>query len=150
MLAQAINFAIVFAVLYYFAFRPLRTMMDERSATIAGGLDDAKKQKELKEAQEKEYDAALAKARSEAAEIMKETKKEADSKRAELLEKAKAEAQAVFTDNQKRLEAEKIKMLEDAKRELADMVVTATERVLGTAVTGKVEKDLVEKSIKEI
>ena len=45
-LAQIINFAVVFFVLYKFALKPLKKLMDERSATISGGLDNAKKQEE--------------------------------------------------------------------------------------------------------
>ena len=48
--------------------------MDERSATISGGLDNAKKQEELLQAQQTEYDAVLSKARAEAQNIMKDVK----------------------------------------------------------------------------
>ena len=68
---------------------------------------------------------------------MKEAKKDAESKRAELLEKAQAESQSVFAAGKKQLEAEKIKMLDDAKKELVSMVVSATEKVLGTGCRRK-------------
>ena len=148
--AQVINFAVVFAVLYHFALKPLKKLMDERSATISGGLDNAKKQEELLKAQQEQYDKTLAVARAEAQNLMKEVKKDAEEKRAQILATAGEESKAIFENGKKQLEAEKVKMLDDAKKELVTLVVSATEKVLGTAVTEKVESKLVEQSIGKI
>ena len=149
-IAQLINFAIVFAVLYYFALKPLAKLMDERSKTIEGGLQNADKQKELLAAQQAEYDATLSRARTEAANLMKEVKKDAEKKRAELLAAAQEESKGVLAAGKKQLLAEKEKMLDEAKKELVSLVVKATERVVSSTVTGPVETKLVEDSIKQI
>ena len=149
-IAQLINFVIVFAVLYYFALKPLAKLMDERSRTIEGGLQNADKQKELLAAQQAEYDATLSRARTEAANLMKEVKKDAEKKRAELLAAAQEESKGVLAAGKKQLLAEKEKMLDEAKKELVSLVVKATERVVSTTVTGPVETKLVEDSIKQI
>ena len=41
-IAQMINFVIVFVVLYIFALKPLSKLMKERGEKIAKGIDDAK------------------------------------------------------------------------------------------------------------
>lgn len=150
MVAQAVNFAIVIFVLYRFALKPLKKLMDERASTIAGGLENAEKQKALLLAQKEEYEKTLAQARAEASDIMKDMKKEAELKRAELLEAAQGEAQALFLANKKQMEVEKEKIIKDAKAEIATMVVNATEKVLGETVNAKVESKLVEESIKQL
>lgn len=150
MVAQAINFAVVILVLWRFALRPLKKLMDERAATIQSGLDNADKQKELLSAQEAEYEKRLSEARAEAAALMKEVKKDAEAKRNEMVEKAQAEVAVLLDSGKKQLEADKEKMLADAKKELVSLVVTATEKVLGKSVPGKVETHLVEESIKNI
>ena len=149
-IAQLVNFAVVFAVLYYFALKPLKKLMDERSATISGGLDNAKKQEELLKAQQTEYDAVLAKARVEAQNIMKDVKKDAEQKRAQILAMAQDESKAIFENGKKQLGDEKMKMLDDAKKELVTLVVSATSKVLGENVGEKIEAKLVEDSIKKI
>ncbi len=149
-IAQLVNFAVVFAVLYYFALKPLKKLMDERSATISGGLDNAKKQEELLKAQQTEYDAVLAKARVEAQNIMKDVKKDAEQKRAQILATAQDESKAIFENGKKQLGDEKMKMLDDAKKELVTLVVSATSKVLGENVGEKIEAKLVEDSIKKI
>ena len=148
--AQAINFVVVFAVLYFFALKPLTKLMNERTLTISGGLDNAKKQEELLKAQQEEYDKTLAKARVEAQVIMKEVKKDADAKRAQILATAQDESKAIFENGKKQLSEEKIKMLDEAKKELVSLVVSATGKVLGENVSEKIETTLVEKSIGKI
>ncbi len=150
MVAQAINFAVVLVVLWRFALRPLKKLMDERGKTIAGGIENAEKQKELLRVQQEEYEKTLAQARVEASEIMKEVKKDAEAKRAELLSKAQEESASLVQAGKAQLEAEKAKMLEDAKKELVGIITIATEKVLGDTVTAKVESKLVEDSIKNI
>lgn len=150
MVAQLINFAVVLLVLWIFALKPLKKLMDERGATIEGGLENAKKQAELLAAQQTEYDAMLSKARSDAAALMNEVKVEAEARRGELLAQAKTEADNVIANGKKELAAEKSRILEEAKKELIGLVTSATEKVLGSAITEKVEKTLVENSIKDM
>ena len=54
-IAQAINFGVVFVVLYIFALKPLSKLMAERSERISKGIEDAKKSKELLEQATLEY-----------------------------------------------------------------------------------------------
>jgi len=150
MVAQAINFAVVLLVLWRFALRPLKKLMDERAKTIQGGLDNAEKQKELLAAQEAEYEKRLNEARTEAANLMKEVKKDAETKRNELVEKAQLEVTTMIAVGKKQLEADKQQMLTDAKKEIVAVVLAATEKVLGETVPGKVETHLVEEGIKGI
>ena len=149
-IAQAINFALIYAVLWYFALKPLKKLMEERSATISGGLDNAKKQEELLKAQQEQYDATLAQARAEAQTIMKDVKKDAEAKRAQILAMAQDESKAIFENGKKQLNDEKAKMLDEAKKELVNLVVSATGKVLGENVSEKIETTLVEKSIGKI
>ena len=150
MLAQLINFAVVIVVLWIFALKPLKKLMDERGETIKGGLDNAEKQKELLAQQKEDYDAALAEARAQAAAMLKETKKEVEVVRADMMQKAQSDVTASIEAGKKQLESEKQKMMEEAKKEIVSLVMSATEKVLGGAVSEKVEAKLVEESIKNI
>src|SRR6185503_16932785 len=116
--AQAINFVIVFAVLYIFALKPLNKLMAERSDKIARGVSDAKQNAELLNATKAEYEAALVKARAEAQTMLQEGRKNADKKRSEMLEEAKADVAKIVASGKKTMEAEKVKMVEDARKEI--------------------------------
>jgi len=129
-IAQAVNFGVVFAVLYFFALKPLNKLMAERSEKIARGVNDAKTNAELLTATKEKYEAALAKARAEAQTIFQEGRKKADVKRAEMFEQAKMEVKTMIESGKKSLEAQKIKMVEEAKKEVVSLAVAATKKIL--------------------
>lgn len=129
-IAQAVNFGIVFIVLYFFALKPLNKLMAERSEKIAKGINDAKTNSELLVSTKAEYDSALNKARAEAQEILQENRKNADKKRAEMMEVAKADVEKLVANGKKTLEAEKVKMVEEAKKEIVSLAMEATKKLL--------------------
>jgi F-type H+-transporting ATPase subunit b len=130
MVAQIINFVLVFLALYFLAAKPLKKLIEERTEEITTGLLSGEENKTLLENTKKEYDAVLLKARTEAHELLQETKQEATARKAEMLEQAKAEVALMIENGKKTLEAEKAKMVADAKNEVASLVIQATEKVL--------------------
>lgn len=144
--AQAINFAVVFVILYIFALKPLSKLMAERSEKIAKGIDDAKTNAKLLDETREEYEAALNKARSEANKIFQDGKKEAEAKKIVMLEDARKEVVAFIENGKKTLEAEKVKMVEEAKKEIVSLTMKATEKLLG----GKLDASFNEKTVKEL
>ena len=129
-IAQAINFGVVFVVLYIFALKPLSKLMTERSQNIAKGINDAKTNATLLAETRAEYDAAIVKAKSEADKIFQEGKKEAENKKTSMLEEAKKEVTTVIENGKKTLEAEKIKMVEEAKKEIVNLAMLATRKLI--------------------
>jgi len=129
-IAQAFNFAIVFAVLYIFALKPLQKIMAERAEKIARGVNDAKSNAEILEKTKAEYDAVITKARAEAHTLFQEGKKDAEAKKAKMLEEAKAQVDAMIQNGKVALEAEKTKMVEEAKKEIVNLAMLATEKLM--------------------
>ncbi len=129
-IAQAINFGVVFVVLYLFALKPLNKLMTERADKIKKGIDDAKVNASILERTEKEYEQALQKARAEANTIFQNAKKEAETKKNSMIEDAKKEVKGIIDGGKKTLEAEKIKMVEEAKKEIVVIAMKATEKLL--------------------
>lgn len=129
-IAQAVNFGVVFVILYIFALKPLSKLMTERSEKIAKGIDDAKTNATLLKETRAEYEAALLKARNEANKIFQDGKKEAEIKKALMLEEAKREVATVIENGKKTLQAEKIKMVEEARGEIVSLAMLATEKLI--------------------
>lgn len=145
-IAQAVNFVIVFVVLYIFALKPLNKLMAERSEKIAKGLTDAKTNAETLNKTKEAHEETLIKARAEAQAIFLAGKKEAEAKKVEMLEKAKNEVAIIVENGKKILEAEKIKMVEEARNEIVTLAMQATEKLLVT----KIDKDFNSKTVKEL
>ena len=145
-IAQAINFGVVFVVLYIFALKPLSKLMAERSERIAKGMADAKTNAEILEKTAKEHEAVLAQARAEANKIFEDGRKEALAKKALMLEEAKSEVAATIENGKKMLEGEKIKMVGEAKKEISTLAIQIAEKLIGEKVGGAFN----EKTIKEL
>lgn len=129
-IAQSINFIIVFFVLYLLLVKPLKKLMKDRTENIEGGLHDAKANAELLANTKKEYDQVISNARNEAHTIFQEGKHDAETKKAEMLENAKKEVDNMILNGKKVLESEKAKIIEEAKLEVVSLVVKATEKLL--------------------
>jgi len=144
LIAQAINFGIIFILLYFFALKPIKKIMAERTNTITGGLNDAKTNADLLLKTKKEYDDVLANARIEANTIFQEGKKEAEEKKRVMVENAGKEVEQMIINGKKVLESEKSKMIEEAKTEIVSLVVSATEKLLESHKDESFDKNTLE------
>ncbi len=150
LIAQLINFAVVIFVLYRFAIKPLGKLMKERSSTIEKGLHDAKSNAETLLKTKEEYEAALAEARKEANGIFAKARIDAEKKKTEMMEDAKREVAKTLEQGKAQLNEEKSKMLDEAKKELANLVVSATEKVLTKGISEKIDGMIIRESIESI
>lgn len=148
LLAQVINFTIVFAVLYWFAFKPLAGVMKERSEKIAKGLADAEKiEKKLAETKA-EFDKTVSQAKKQANEILEKAAAEAEEKRSRTISKAKEEIGAIISQEKQKMQSEKAATLKEIKKEMADLVVASVEKILGEKMDAKKDKEIIKKIIK--
>ncbi len=131
-IAQAINFSIVFAVLYVYALKPLGKLMDERKERIDQGLKDAKKNEEVLEDTKAKYEEALAQARAEANKIFEAGKKEAEGKKNEMLAEAEERVAGMVAEGKKTLEADKARMVAEAKKEISDLAISIARKLLNS------------------
>lgn len=129
-IAQVVNFGVIFLVLYLFALKPLKKIMQERTRKIEQGLKDAHDNALLIAQSKDEYESMLKKAKAEAHELFQEGKREAEAKKAEMIANAQKDVENMIVNGKKILESEKAKMIEEAKREVVSLVVSATEKVL--------------------
>ena len=145
-IAQMINFGVVFVVLYIFALKPLSKLMAERSEKISKGIDDAKINASILEKTHLEYEEMLSKAKVEANKIFQDGKKEAEAKKVLMLEEAKNEVVVIMENGKKMLEAEKVKTVEEAKKEIINLAMKATEKL----ISGKIDDSFNGKPVKEL
>lgn len=147
LIAQVINFALVFFVLYKMAVKPLKKVMSERHTEITKGLEDAKTNEETLKKTQEGYDKAIREARKEAQSIIEEAKKSALTEKDAIVAAAKSESDNIIRQGKIQLEQEKDKMIRGAKNELADIVLSATEKVLEGVMTKPIDRKLVEEAL---
>jgi F-type H+-transporting ATPase subunit b len=145
-IAQVINFGVVFVVLYIYALKPLQKIMKERTEKIEKGVDDAKSNALILQNTKAEYEEIIKKARNEAHVIFQEGKKEAEDKRNAMLEETKKEVSVMIENGKKNLENEKIKIVKDAEAEITSISVKIAEKILGKSI----DKSFDDRTIEEL
>lgn len=129
-IAQAINFGIVFVVLYIYALKPLGKLMKERGEKIETGIKDAKKSNELLQKATEEYKQNTIKLQKMAADAQKELGKDLEKLRAENLDRIKADNEEWTKRRMEQLEIDKIALVEGAKSELVMLAMLAAEKIM--------------------
>ena len=129
-IAQAINFAVVFVVLYIFALKPLNKLMKERSEKISKGLTDSKKAQEILLQAKQESEQNIIKLRQISIESKKELGKELDQVRAGHLATIKEDNNKWVKERVSQMEIDKKALVESAKKEVIDLAMLATEKLM--------------------
>ena len=148
LLAQLLNFAILFFVLYRFGYKPITGFIDERRKKIEDGIKNAEKaETKLAESKEKEKEIVLA-AKREAAGIVKDAKDRAERKQKEMIEDARGEIGKLIDAEKLKIQAEKSETLKAIRKEVAGLVSLSLEKVLGKKIDAKADQELIEKALK--
>lgn len=148
LVAQMVNFAIVLFVLYRFAYKPVLKTLNSRTNKIEKGLADADAAgKKLEEIVEKEKE-VMVNAKKEAQEIIKTAEEQAKANSMSIVLEARNQSEKLLVSAKSQIEQEKNKMLAEVKGEIANLVVLATEKIIGEKLDKEKDKDLIEKAIK--
>ncbi|MFA6215454.1 MAG: F0F1 ATP synthase subunit B [Patescibacteria group bacterium] len=147
-IAQLVNFAIVVWVLWFFALKPLTKTMTERTTKIEQSLKNADKIQQELQASQKEREEKLVTARKEAEQIIAAAAGIAEKQRQETLQKVKAEVGKTVELAKEQIAAEKVKMIAEVKTEIVDLVTQTTAKILGDVIDKKIDKGLIEKTLK--
>ena len=147
---QAVNFAIVFFVLFRWAFGPILKALHDREQRLAAALTDAEASRRERAAAAGERTATLARAREEAGAILSAARADGEAIRTELSGKARVEAEALAARARAALAAERQDMLADAKTEVATLVAEATARVLPRTLTAEDHAALLREAAAEV
>lgn len=150
LIAQLVNFAIVFIILYFFAIKPLMKLMKERTSTIEKGIENAENFDKKLENLAKEKEEIITKARKEAQSIIEESKKNVEEHKKETVEKTKTEVKLIIAKAKEDVEDMKKKMAKEVKEESMDMVISVCKKVLGETITKDIDKKVITKHLKEL
>ena len=141
---QGINFIVLLLLLRAFLFKPVVGMLDARAQRVRESMEQADQARRAAEQAESDRQALLA-----------ETRREAEQIRARADEQAKrilADAEARAQERQHQIEAQaeasarqiEERVMSQVRAQLADLVVTAVDRVTRGAVDANAQRVLVQ------
>jgi F-type H+-transporting ATPase subunit b len=146
LVAQVISFAIVCALLYRFAYRPILAMLAQRKEQIAQGLANAEQIKAELARTEAQRQEVMAQANVEADRLIEEAREAAARVRQEETRKAMAAAEEIVARAREVTARDHARMLAELKREVGRLVVKTTAAVTGKILTPEDQRRLAEET----
>jgi F-type H+-transporting ATPase subunit b len=147
---QLITFLLVMLILRRYVFPKLVATLEARRKTLEESLAQAKRTEEALERAELKAEEILAKARASADQAMADAKTQADTIIAAGETAASERAARIIKEAEASLGKEREKLHSELRKELADLVVTATEKVLRQKIDASEDRALIEKSLKDL
>ncbi len=130
LLAQAVNFGILFVALTWLLYKPVMKTLDERRAKIAQGVLDAEAASEKLSSAGTEAAAVVKSASTEAEGIVASAREAATSEKARIMKDAEARSAQVAEDAEARAREVSAKALRDSEKEIARLAVLAAEKTM--------------------
>lgn len=147
---EVITFLAMLAVLARYVYPEIVKVAEARQRAIAEQLRQAEEARAGAEEKLKEAEARLNDARKSAQSVLEGAAKSAEQLRQELRQKADEEAKRTVENARKQIEAERDKAIRSVRTEVADLVVVATEKVIGETLDDRKHRQLIEKAIEEV
>ena len=131
---EFITFAILLFLLYRFVYPPIREQIRHRQSQIEQAIDEAEQTR--KEAREllAEYRRQIEEARGEGRRILEESRKQAEAQRERAKKEAREEGERIIERARAEIGRERDAALREVRREVADMVIVASEQVIGREI----------------
>ncbi len=149
LLAQIINFVILFGLLYLVAYKPIMRMLDERSRKIKESMEQTELIKQQAEHAEEEAKKRIDAAAKEGQEAIARAVRTGEGVKREAQEQAKQEAEALITRAQAEIQRERDEAIDELRKEFADITIMAAGKVIDRSLDKKAHREIIKKVLDE-
>ena len=146
----ALSMLVLFTLLSYLLFDPVRDLLQKRQQRIVDDQEAAKQDKKDALAFKEEYDKKLKEVDKEAQEILSAARKRAMQNEAKIVAEAKEEAARIIARANAEIELEKKRALDDMKQEMITIASMMAEKVVAASIDTKVQDSLIDETLKEM
>ncbi len=146
----AISVFVLFLVMSYLLFDPVRKMLQDRQNKIKSDIDDAKTDKEEAAKMKAEYEAKLKNIEKEAEVILSEARQKALKNEARIVDEAKQEAARIIRHANEEALLEKNRVMDEVKQEMITVASMMAAKVVSAQIDTTIQNALVEETLKEM
>jgi F-type H+-transporting ATPase subunit b len=150
LVSQIINFGLIAFLLARFLYRPVLNALQSRTARIQESIENAEQVKQQLARAQQDYDAQLARARQEAAQIMAQANERAQVQAREVLANAQADAERIKAEAQQQAQQEREQLLRGLQGQLANLVAQTASTVIGQELRAGGHERLIQQSIADL
>jgi len=149
LIAQIINFTILFALLYFVAYKPILRMLDERSRRVKESIDQTDHIKEQAKLAEEETEKRIQEASKKGQKIIQRAEQAGEEARQKAKEEAAVDAERLIARAQGEIQRERDEAVADLRHQFADLTVLAAGKVIDRTLDKEAHKKLIEKTLEE-
>ena len=150
LIAQLVNFAVVFVVLYWLVFKPLFKTTGDRSDKIAKSLKEAKEIEERLALTKEDQKHMIKESKIESAKIIEEAAHKAEAKKNELVEKAKEEIGILINREKERMQLEKAATLKEMRQEIGELIASSWHKILKEKMDKPTDEKIISKVVSHL
>lgn len=138
------NFIVLLVLLRLVLYKPVLGMLEQRARRVRESMERAEEVRRQSEQADADRQALLAETRTQAQEIR--ARADADAKRilAEADARAQEQANRILVQAQNSIETSRQQMMADVRSQVADLVITAVDRVTRNALDAGSQRALVQ------
>jgi F-type H+-transporting ATPase subunit b len=149
LLAQIINFVILFALLYLVAYKPIMRMLDERSRRVKESMEQTDQIKEQAAKAEQETASRIEEAGKEAQNIVSQAVQAGEETKQKAREDAQKEGEKLITRARTEIDRERDEAIGELRKEFADLTVLAAGKVIDRSLDKEKHRQLIEQVLEE-
>ena len=146
----AFNMLVLFTVMSYFLFNPVRNLLKKRQDRITSDREQAIADKNSAEELKKQYDEKIKNIEKDAESILSEARRKVLKSEERIVNEAKKEAARIIAHAKTEAELEKKKAADDIKKEIISVATLMAGKVVAVSVDEKTQDTLIEETLKEI
>jgi len=149
LVAQIINFAILFGLLYLVAYKPIMRMLDARSKKIKESVEQAELMKEQTAHAEEEIKKQLGDAGKEGQERIARATQIGEEIKQKAQAETKQEAEVLINRARAEIQRERDEAIGELRKEFADLTIMAAEKVIDRSLDKEAHRQLIDKVLEE-
>ncbi len=149
LVAQIINFVILFGLLYLVAYKPIMRMLDERSRKVRESMEQTEYIKEQAARAEEEATKRIEAAAKEGQEVVARAVRTGEDVRRGAQQEAKQEAESLIARARLEIQRERDGAVDELRKEFADLTVLAAGKVIDRSLDKKAHRQLIDKVLEE-
>ena len=149
-LVMALSMLLLFTLLSYLLFNPVRDMLEKRKQRIVDDREAAKREKEEATSYKQEYEKKLQEVDKEVQVILSEARKKAMKNENAIIAEAKEEAARIMARANAEIELEKKRALDDMKQEMKAIASMMAQKVVSASIDTEVQESLIDETLKEM
>ena len=149
-LVMALSMLLLFTLLSYLLFNPVRDMLEKRKQRIVDDREAAKREKEEATSYKQEYEKKLQEVDKEVQLILSEARKKAMKNENAIIAEAKEEAALIMARANAEIELEKKRALDDMKQEMIAIASMMAQKVVSASIDTEVQESLIDETLKEM